>query len=338
EYWFGAAAVKNDTMADEGATFNYTIHIPRDPAGNLTWRFLAADLKGNWNYTPEQSMTPYNLAPEAVDVPVWEVTEEENDILDLQPHLVDGNDPITSLMLTTEADNVTVSGLRLTARFDTWMENFTIEVTVSDGEDETMFSLDITVIDMNDFVVVTSEPVREAQVSVEYEYPVVFTDEDIGQSYDFFFDEAPTGMQVAPNGRITWTPTLDQEGNHNIDLAIDDGFNVVHHQWTITVTGRPTDDPPAFTNSPPTTHEAGTDYVFDFDAEDPDGDAIEFRLVTGPDDAVINEDTGVLVWDTDADKRDTTDNVDFVVRVSDLKHDVDLEFTVALSYPSNDPP
>jgi hypothetical protein len=180
--------------------------------------------------------------------------------------------------------------------------------------------------------------VEAAQVTVEYVYPIVFTDEDIGQTHEFDFDVAPIGMTVAPNGRITWTPEADQEGTHNVDVTIDDGYNVVHHQFTVTVTGRPTDDPPVFTNSPPTTHEAGIDYVFDFDAEDPDDDPIYFRLVEGPDDAIINEDTGMLVWDTDADKRDTTDTVDFVVRVSDLRHDVDLEFSVTVSYPNNDPP
>jgi hypothetical protein len=338
EYWFGTGAVKNDSMEDEGATYNYTIFIPRDPNGNLTWRFLAADLRGNWNHTGEHSLTPYNLVPKAVDVPVWEVTEEENDIFDLQPYLEDGNDVVTSLMLSTEADNVTVSGLRLTARLDVWMPNYTITVTVSDGEDESEFTIDIAVIDINDLPIITSDPIKQASVSVEYAYPVVFTDEDIGQTHTFSFDEAPTGMTVAPNGRITWTPVAGQEGDHPIDLALDDGLNVVHQQWTVTVAGRPTDEPPAFTNSPPTTHEAGTDYVFDFDATDPDGDDIIFRIVEGPEDAEIDEATGELTWDTDADKRDTTEDVDFIVRVSDLKNDVDLEFTVTLSYPDNEPP
>jgi hypothetical protein len=338
EYWFGVTAAKNDSMDDMGDTFNYTIFIPREPAGQLHYRFLAADLKGNWNRTGENSMALYNLVPEAVDVPVWEVTEEENDIFDLEPYLQDGNDAVTSLMLTTEAEDVVVSDLRLTMRLDSWTEDFTIDVNVSDGEDESTFTISVTVIDVNDLPAIISEPVVDAAVSVEYVYPIVFTDEDLGQNHTFYFDEAPAGMTVTPNGRISWTPEAGQEGQHSIDLALDDEFNVVHQQWTITVTGRPTDEPPAFTNSPPTTHMAGTDYVFDFEATDPDGDDIIFKIVSGPEGAEIDQLTGELTWDTDADKRDTTDNVDFVVRVSDLKNDVDLEFTVALSYPNNDPP
>ncbi|UCC92712.1 MAG: hypothetical protein JSW25_08620 [Thermoplasmata archaeon] len=338
EYWFGTAAVKNDSMEADGGNYSFTIHIPRNPAGDLMYSFHATDIKGNWNHSMVYTVVPYNLAPEVAEVDLWEITEEENEVLDLAPYMSDGNDVVTALEVTTDADGFTVDGLRLMARFDEWMEGFTINCTVTDGEDSTNFTVDITITNVNDLAVFTSEPVKTAEVSVEYVYPVLFTDEDIGQTYTFSFDEAPAGMTVAANGRITWTPTMDQEGNHNVDLALDDGYNVVHQQWTVVVAERPTDDPPAFTNDPPSTHSAGTLYMFDFDAEDPDGDPIVFRLVSGPEGAEIDENTGELTWNVKADKRDTTVTEDFVVRVSDFSHDTDKEFSVAVSYPTNDPP
>lgn len=338
EYRFGDGAPKVDTMVLMGSTYNYTIHIPRYPVGNLTYFFNASDVKGNWNVTQVFEVEPVNLAPEVGTVPVWEITEAENDMFDLQGYLSDGNDQVTELVLSTEAANITVNGLRLTAYYDVWEANHTIDLTVSDGEDTTEFTIDITVLNTNDLPIITSDPIKVAEVTVEYDYPVTFTDEDVGQTYTWSFDQAPVGMSVAPNGRITWTPSAGQEGSHNIDLALDDGYNVVHHQWTIVVGERPTDEPPEFTNSPHLAHTAGTKYIFDFDATDPDGDDVIFKIVSGPEGATIDEDTGELEWSTKADKRDTTENVDFKVRVSDLRNNVDLDFTVVLSYPDNEPP
>jgi hypothetical protein len=337
-YWFGTADPKNDTMTDESGNYSFNIHIPRDPAGDLQYSFHAVDLKGNWNHSIVYTVVPYNLAPMVGTVTPWEIEEEANEVFDLQPFLSDDNDAVTSLVITTDADGFTVDGLRLQGRFDEWMANFTINCTVSDGEDETDFEVDVVIINTNDLAVFTSEPVKTAEVSVEYVYPVVFTDEDIGQTHTFTFDDAPAGMTVALNGRITWTPNSNQEGSHTVDLALDDGYNVVHQQWTVTVGERPTDDPPAFTNDPPTTHTAGSDYTFDFDATDPDGDDIVFKLVDGPEDAEMDTDTGELTWDVDADKRDTTETVSFTIRVSDLKHDTDMTFSVTVSYPDNEPP
>lgn len=338
EYWFGTGAPKNDTMTDMGDTFAYTIHIPRDLTGDLFYKFLAVDMKGNWNSSQEWTMTPYNVAPQVGDMSPWEITEGENEVLDMQAFLFDDNDPVTSLTLEVDAPDITFSGLRLLARYDAWLPDHTIQVTVSDGEDETTFDVEITVININDLPAFTSNPVKTAEVTIPYEYVVTFTDEDAGNSHSFDFDGNPVGMEVDEDGRITWTPTNDQEGAHTVDLTLDDGYNVVHQQWTITVSERPTDDPPAFTNSPPLTHAAGEEYTFDFEAVDPDDDPVVFKLVEGPEDAEIDADTGVLTWDPKANKRDTTDNVDFVVRVSDLRNNVDKEFTVALSYPANAPP
>lgn len=338
EYRFGAGDIRNDSMEDEGDRWNYTIHIPRAAVGDLTYSFHAVDMKGNWNFTSNRTLTPYNLPPEVGDMSPWQITEGENDVLDLQAFLSDGNDPVTSLVITTEAPDITVSNLRLNAFYDAWLSDHTIEVTVSDGEDITAFTIDITVVNANDLPIFTSEPIKEATVTIAYVYQVTFTDEDVGNTHTFSFDVSPLGMVVDKSGKITWTPKADQEGTHTVDVALDDGYNVVHHQWSIVVAKRPTDDPPAFTNSPPLTHAAGEDYVFDFDAEDPDGDAIEFYLIEGPNEAEMDKATGVLTWDPDADKRDTIENIDFVVRVSDLRHNTDLEFTVALAYPDNEPP
>lgn len=337
-YAFGDAAAKNDTMDDEGGVFNYTIHIPRWPAGDLAYSFHAVDLKGNWNSTTNRTVALVNLVPDISRSPTWNITEGDTAILDLAPYLVDGNDAVTDLTLTTDAPNVTVDQRRLTALYDEWQEDHTIEVIVSDGENSTTFSIDIHVINVNDLPIITSEPGKAAAVSIAYSYQVTFLDEDSWDSHNFSLDSSPAGMQVSASGLVTWTPTAGQEGPQGVDLVVNDGYASVHQYWTITVTERPTDEPPAFTNSAPTTHAAGTKYTFDADATDPDSPSIAFSLVEGPSGATVNPTTGLLEWTPAADKRDTSDNVDFVLRVTDGRNAVDLEWTVALSYPDNDPP
>jgi len=337
-YAFGDAAAKNDTMVDEGGVFNYTVHIPRWPAGDLVYSFHAVDLKGNWNSTGNRTLALVNLVPDISESPTWTITEGETAILDLAPHLVDGNDAVTDLTLTTDAPNVTVDQRRLTALYDEWQEDHTIQVTVSDGEDSTTFSIDIHVINVNDLPIITSEPGKTAAVSIAYQYQLTFLDEDPWDTHNFSLDASPAGMQVNANGLLTWTPIAGQEGPQGVDLVINDGYSSVHQYWTITVSERPTDEPPSFTNSAPTTHTAGTKYTFDADATDPDSPSIAFSLVEGPSGATVNPTTGLLEWTPAADKRDTSDNVDFVLRVTDGRNAVDLEWTVVLSYPSNDPP
>jgi len=337
EYWFGSGSHENVSMVDLVSTWNLTIELPRHPDGDLMYRFHAVDIKGNWNNTEIWTVGLINKVPDISASPLWEVTEGQMDVLDLEPYLVDLNDLRVDLSLSTGAPGVTVDRLRLMVEYDEWQANHSIEVNVTDGEDTTMFTIQITVINVNDDPVITSEPGTTVEVGSLYEYIVTYTDVDPVDIHTFILDTAPVGMVIAESGRITWTPTEAQIGPHTIDLALSDGWTYVHQIWTITVTDQ-VNGPPAFTNHPSTTHSAGTTYTWDAAAVDPDGDALTFELRTGPMEATLDAATGQLIWEPVADKRDTSENVDFVMTVTDGELTGEISWTVVLSYPANEPP
>jgi len=278
-----------------------------------------------------------NKVPEISESPLWEVTEGQKDELDLSPYIEDPNDMRIDLSLSTDAPNVTVDRLSLEVEYDEWLSNHTIEVNLTDGEDTIVFTIDITVINVNDFPVITSEPETTGEVGSGYEYSVTYTDVDPFDVHVFFLDAAPIGMEISESGLITWTPTESQIGDNFIDMALSDGGIYIHQSWTIVVTGE-VNEPPTFTNDPAVAHLAGTAYTWDAEADDPDGDALTFELTTGPVDATLDAATGQLIWETLADERDTSENVEFVMQVTDGSHTVQIPWTLVLSYPANEPP
>jgi hypothetical protein len=338
EYWFGTGDSQNLTMELDGSTFTASIDLPRWPEGDLNYLFRAEDIAGNLNVTQSQTVTLINLLPVIETGISWDVTEGEAEVMDLEPFLSDGNDALTDLVLETTAPGVTIEGLVLSVTYEAWMEDHVIDVNVSDGEDTVVGHIDVTVANVNDLPIITSEPEQTTAVSFAYVYVVEFTDEDANDFHEFFLDDAPAGLEVDQNGRVTWTPALDQEGEHSVDLVLNDGWASVHQRWTIEVAKRPTDEPPAFTNSPPATHMAGEAFSYQAEATDPDGDPLIYYLTEGPDDATLDSDTGLLEWAPPADKRNFAEDVEFVLTVSDGNTDVAMPFTLNLTYPVNLPP
>ncbi len=152
---YGDENVDNLTM-EVGEGYKKDIEVPRHPDGDLYFHFSATDDAGNWISTEEYSISLVNLAP-VVDLPdAWIVTEGLDTVLDLEPHISDGNDDLRSLSISTDDPSVSVVDLTLRARYDTWLEDWTINVTVSDGEDETLTRLSIEIENINDAPVIVS--------------------------------------------------------------------------------------------------------------------------------------------------------------------------------------
>lgn len=337
EYWFGDGGHEDVSMVDLITTWNLTIDLPRHPDGDLSYLFRVVDIKGNWNNTEVRTIALINMVPHISEPPLWEATEGQVDVLDLEPHIVDLNDLKIDLSLSTDAPGVTVDRLNLKVEYDEWLVDHTIEVSVTDGEDTTTFTITITVINVNDDPVITSEPGTSAEVDIGYEYILTYTDVDPADVHTFSLDAAPSGMEISESGRITWTPTETQMGDHTVDVALSDGYIYLHQIWTLTVTG-PINGPPAFTNDPPLTHMAGTTYTWDAAAADPDGDVLTFELNTVMGEATLEAASGMFIWEPPADKRETTEDVDFVMTVTDGELTDEISWTVVLSYPSNEPP
>lgn len=82
------------------------------------------------------------------------------------------------------------------------------------------------------------------------------SDQDVWDAVNLTFrlESGPTGMIVAANGMVMWTPMKDQIGKQNVTVGLSDGKNSTTATFNLTVE-------PATTNGPSNT-PAGPSFVW----------------------------------------------------------------------------
>ena len=99
----------------------------------------------------------------------------------------------------------------------------------------------------------------------------------------------------------------------------------------------PQNEPPQFTTQPPLTAVVGGVYVYDANANDPEGTVLRFFLADAPNGAFVNPTSGVVQWEPTVDQRGTQQN--FVLEVEDAGGlRVQQQWTVTVSEDINRAP
>ncbi|MCY2977661.1 MAG: putative Ig domain-containing protein [Planctomycetota bacterium] len=100
---------------------------------------------------------------------------------------------------------------------------------------------------------ITSLPDIEALTGKQYVYPVTAIDAD-NDRLKYRLTEAPAGMTIAETtGKITWTPTVAQIGNHKVVVQVDDGRGGKANQtYTVSLIAAPPNRPPVIVSVPNT--------------------------------------------------------------------------------------
>ena len=150
---------------------------------------------------------------------------------------------------------------------------------------------------LNHAPAITSVPVVDAIAGRSYSYAASATDPD-SDPLTFSLTTAPSAMQVDPaSGQVTWSPTTDDLGTHNITLRLDDGRGGYATQtYVINVTTPPPNRPPYFTSVPVVDANVNTAYAYQATAVDPDGDPLTFAVATGPDALQVDAKSGLVSW------------------------------------------
>ena len=338
-YRFGDGAWTNFTMEEYGTHYELMMSLPRWIEGDLSYYFSFSDTSGNWNVSDILTRTPINLIPDVPQPIIWNVTEEEDSSLDLGLFIKDGNDDPSMLSLTLINGTVSIDGLVLSVRYDAWIPDHVITLEVTDGEDTVRFDVNVHVINVNDPPVIVSTPPLTVTGGETYVYHILVEDEDEGDVYVYLIESGEEGMEIHQNGTVLWSTTLQDIGVHPVRITVVDGEYSVHQDWNITVIGPPGfNHPPYFTNTPPSTVNAGSEYSWHATAEDPDGDPLSFYLFDGPEGAAMDSVTGLLTWTPAVDRKDTNVTVTMTARVSDGEKEALFTFDVAVVYPPNMPP
>ncbi|QUY45864.1 putative Ig domain-containing protein [Acaryochloris marina] len=143
-----------------------------------------------------------------------------------------------------------------------------------------------------------SIPIVDANVSADYQYQLSAEDAD-GDSLTFSIVSGPQNMSIDSNtGLISWRPDNTQLGFNEVVVLVDDSQGGTAEQaYGIFVQAEAGNNAPIIISSPDLKAFAGTSYLTDIDALDPDGDVISYSLLTAPLGLVINSDTGQISWD-----------------------------------------
>ena len=246
EYWIGTHELTNITML-EGGTYQITVEVPRDSGDELTYRFLAVDVYGNWMSLVDSAVSLRNDAPRWSNVPVWEVTEDDEARLDLAEYISDSNDPHSELTLISHDENISVEGLALKAHYIHWTPDFQFMVTVTDGEDHHDKVIHVHVIDMNDPPVILGVIYPIDGTVVDYgnnlTFEVEYDDPDIpeGQSIEVVWSSNQSGQlwKTPPDPEGPFVLSDLSPGEHMITATVSDGEFTAMATVTVTVLKEP---------------------------------------------------------------------------------------------------
>ncbi len=144
---------------------------------------------------------------------------------------------------------------------------------------------------------ISSAPPTQGRVGQVYNYAVRAADAD-GDPLRYRLTTSPAGMTInAATGLIQWMPAVAQTGSHDVAVLVEDGRGGnVAQTFTLVVVLVPLNRPPIITSVPRFVASVGLPYVYDAAANDPEGDALTFELLTAPAGMSIDPATGVIHW------------------------------------------
>jgi hypothetical protein len=137
---------------------------------------------------------------------------------------------------------------------------------------------------------------------------------------------APGTYTVAEQRQASWLPTAPPGGSVAVTVAAGQTVSGPHfgNQGAPATPG----GPPAFTTTPPTAATVGQLYRYQAAATDPNGDPVQYTLVSGPAGMVVDPVSGLVVWMPDTDE---VGSQPVVLRASDSTGSTQQTFNVSVS-------
>lgn len=178
----------------------------------------------------------------------------------------------------------------------------TLEVRDPDGATSTQtWLLSVGAVSLNPTApAVFGSPSTVAVVNDLYTYQPILSQPDPGETLTATLGIAPAGMSInLETALISWIPTIDQVGPHAVEMVISDSAGASTTQsWTIEVVTTAANLPPIITSTPSLVAVVGLPYDYSVQALDPDGDVVNYELVTPPTPVgvTVGAASGVLSW------------------------------------------
>ncbi|MBE9061400.1 putative Ig domain-containing protein [cf. Phormidesmis sp. LEGE 11477] len=149
---------------------------------------------------------------------------------------------------------------------------------------------------------ISSTPITAAYADQAYQYQVQATDAE-GDTLSYRLVQAPEGMSInSQTGLIDWQPDPGQSGATEVTVEVSDAAGGSTAQtYRIEVSDVAPNEGPAITSRAVSFASPGDRYRYQVIAEDPNGDALTYDLIAGPDGMSIDSATGELIWEPTSD-------------------------------------
>lgn len=314
----------NDTLTWELRNSPTGVNVTFDiKTGSLTWTPGTGDNGKSFSFTirvydtarefDEQTWTvlvgsTLNNPPQITSTPVTNATEDQP--YSYKPTASDP-DPGDQALLTWKLDQgPTGASINATTGEITWTPGdadvtnspVPFKITVCDpGGACASQSWTVTVANVNDPPKFTSQPsANSGKIGSVFTYPSTATDPDPADQGKLVFSLTTPHGNAAINpttGEFTWTPqAADANQTVSFTLRVCDPQNACDTQ-TFSINVGAGNSPPKIVSNAPTAAYVGEDIKYQAVAVDPDvGDILTWKLVSGPNNASMDQKTGLVSW------------------------------------------
>jgi hypothetical protein len=295
-------------LSGSGTLFNIRIKFKTSGTSPLTYIASDGDFTSVFG-SPSQNITvtPVNGSASIsttnnppVFTPVTDKTIKAGQTLSFQ---VSATDPEGQTLTYTSSNVPTGAAFSQSTRTFTWtplesqVGDYNVTFFASDGTNTVSIIVKITVTSSNTppvFNPVSDQQINEGQL---LSFQVTATDAD-SDPLTYSVSNLPQGATFTPaNGVFEWIPMFTQAGVYNVTFSVSDGKSTTNKIVKITVVN--VNRAPMFTVSMPnrevTVHNVPVEFSFQYQAMDPDEDALTYTIVTGPAGATINS-AGLFKW------------------------------------------
>ncbi|MCA9139481.1 MAG: putative Ig domain-containing protein, partial [Planctomycetales bacterium] len=138
---------------------------------------------------------------------------------------------------------------------------------------------------------------ENAAVPLDYQAQAIDPNND---HLTFTLHGGPVGMEITPDGRLRWTPIMeDLNSSGTYTITVSDGRGGVHSadfSYSVGLDAATKNRAPDFTSKAVTKAIVTKPYYYNADAVDPDGDYVTYSLDDAPSGMSINEQSGLIQW------------------------------------------
>ncbi|MDP3580705.1 MAG: putative Ig domain-containing protein, partial [Ignavibacteria bacterium] len=286
-----------------GATFNTTTKEfawkpTYSQAGNYSVTFTAHD--GNSPSTVSVSITVVDVNSVPVISPISDKSVNEGTTLTIDVSATDAEGDVLLYSATNLPTGATFDAA--THKFSwkpssTQAGDYTVTFSVSDGKLSASTNVKITVVDANTSPVITPIADKTVNTNQQLTFDIIAVDGE-GDALIYSAANVPTGATFDGTlHRFSWKPTSTQAGDYTVTFFVFDGNSTSNLSVKIKVVK--VNSVPVFVKSMPdttiTVHNVQVLFKYQYKATDPDGDAVTFKLDSGPDGATMSS-SGLFTW------------------------------------------